>query len=228
MIIFLCVYHKGVRRSVVLKVVLCAPSLFFPIPAPSRRSTWMHSLHMFVEETQRVPKLTEGLDNISEFTLQKLFAANSWALRICSGVCVAYASGQNIQCLVREKVVGGQNKQSVVYSIPCGGCASMYNSKTARGLERRMREHKNDLRHHRTLNSLVIHAEKYDYLPSWDCTTALHTGFNKRKRKLVKAAYIATKEVTNHRDGFVNLSHAAANLVLASQSAHSPTRRPTR
>ncbi|MPC86617.1 hypothetical protein E2C01_081453 [Portunus trituberculatus] len=64
--------------------------------------------------------------------------------------------------------------------------------------------------------------------PFWDCTTALHTGFNKRKRQLVEAAYIATKEVTNHRDGFVNLSCAVANLVLTSQSGRSPTRRPMR
>ncbi|MPC90515.1 hypothetical protein E2C01_085506 [Portunus trituberculatus] len=145
-----------------------------------------------------------------------------------AGVHVTYTSGQNIQCLVREKVVGGQNEQSVVYSIPCGGCASMYYGETARGLERRVREHKNDLRHHRTMNSLVIHTERYDYLPSWDRTRALHTSFNTRKRKLVEATYIATNEVTNHRDGFVNLSHTAASLVLASQSARSPTRRPTR
>ncbi|MPC81406.1 hypothetical protein E2C01_076021 [Portunus trituberculatus] len=78
------------------------------------------------------------------------------------------------------------------------------------------------------MNSLVIHAQKYDHLPSWDRTRALHTGFNKRKKKLVEAAYIATKEVTNHRDGFVNLSRAAASLGIASQSAHSPTRRPAR
>ena len=146
-----------------------------------------------------------------------------------AGIRVAYASGQSIQTIVRGGGSRGKNKLSVVYSIPCGGCPASYYGETARGMEKRMKEHKSDLRHHRTTNSLVLHAEEFDHLPDWEHVEALHTGLNKRKRKLVEAAYIATGKTTNHREGFMNLSHAAAKLVLSSQSPRFPLlRRPHR
>ena len=85
-------------------------------------------------------------------------------------------------------------------------------------MDKRIREHKSDLRHHRTTNSLVLHAEKYDHLPKWEGATAIHTGLKKRKRKLMEAAYIATNENTNHREGFVNLSQPAAKLILTNDN----------
>ncbi|MPD03976.1 hypothetical protein E2C01_099638 [Portunus trituberculatus] len=94
-------------------------------------------------------------------------------------------------------------------------------------MDKRLKEHKNDLRNHRTTNSLVVHAEKYNHLPNWEQVTAVHTGLDK-KRKLVEAAYIASREATNHRNGFVNLSRTAARLILTSQSACPPARRPAR
>ena len=61
--------------------------------------------------------------------------------------------------------------------------------------------------HEGTTNSLVLHAEEQGHLPRWENRTALHTEMEKRKRKLVEAAYIATSLVTNHREGFVSLAY---------------------
>ncbi|MPC88218.1 hypothetical protein E2C01_083116 [Portunus trituberculatus] len=57
-----------------------------------------------------------------------------------------------------------------------------------------MVEHRNDLRQQRTTNSLVMHAKKYSHLSCWRSMTALHTGLEKKKRKIVEAAYIAVRD----------------------------------
>ena len=69
-----------------------------------------------------------------------------------------------------------------------------------RGMERRLKEHRSNLRHHRATNSLVLHAEMHGHLPLWENAAALHTKMEKEKGKLVETAYIATSLVTNHRE----------------------------
>ena len=103
-------------------------------------------------------------------------------------------------------------------------------------MEKRIYEHKRDLHHHRTSNSLVIHAEKSGHLPDWKGASVLHAGLGKRMRKTVENAYIKTMErVTNHREGCVTLAEPTGRLVLAAierkrgnQSPSSIPRRPAR
>ena len=54
-------------------------------------------------------------------------------------------------------------------------------------------------------------------MPRWEIAAALHTEMEKRKRKLVEAAYIATSLVTNPREGVVSLSRSSAKLTLIDQ-----------
>ena len=122
-----------------------------------------------------------------------------------AGMRMAYASGQKLQDLVRARTSDDTRRKSVMYPIPCAGCSAVYYGETARGIERRLKEHRSDLQHHRTTNSLVLHAEEHEHLPRWENAAALHTKMEKRKRKLVEAAYIATSLVTNYREGFVSL-----------------------
>ena len=76
----------------------------------------------------------------------------------------------------------------------------MYYGETGQGMARRLKEHISDLRLHGTSDSLVLHAEEQGHMPRWENATALHTKMEKRKGKLVEAAYIATSLVTNHRE----------------------------
>ena len=115
----------------------------------------------------------------------------------------------------------------LVSGLPCDGCSAAYYGETARGMERTLKEHRSDLRHHRTTNSLVLH-EEHGHLPRWENAAALHTKTEKWKRKLVEAAHIATFLVTNNREGFEGLSRSAAKLTLMDQSARSPGRGPHR
>ncbi|XP_076030421.1 uncharacterized protein LOC143018721 [Oratosquilla oratoria] len=130
------------------------------------------------------------------------------------GIHVAYASGRKIKDIVRGKEDRTINKDSIVYSIPCGGCSAVYYGETSRGLAKRIGEHKKDLRHQRTSNSVMVHAELQGHLPTWENARHLRTGLGKRMRKLMEATHIVSGEVTNHREGYVNLSFVAARLVL--------------
>ena len=51
-------------------------------------------------------------------------------------------------------------------------------------------------------------------MPKMSEATILHKGLEKKMRKTVEAAYIVTENVTNHRDGFVNLARPAGKLIL--------------
>ena len=70
----------------------------------------------------------------------------------------------------------------------------MYFGESGRGLPTRLKEHKADLRHHRTSNALVMHAERTDHLPNWAGATVVHTGLSKLGRRAVEAAYITAEE----------------------------------
>ncbi|MPC85495.1 hypothetical protein E2C01_080274 [Portunus trituberculatus] len=69
--------------------------------------------------------------------------------------------------------------------------------------------------HHRTSNSLVVHARDKGHLPACHGVKILHTGLEKKLRKPVKAAHITTEEATNHKEGFVCLSRTAAKLIIS-------------
>ena len=85
-----------------------------------------------------------------------------------------YFSGQKLYDLAYTNTRDDTRQQSVVYSIPCGSCSLVYYGEMARGMKRRIKEHRSYLRHHRTTNSLVLHAEKHGHLPRWENVVALH------------------------------------------------------
>ena len=81
-----------------------------------------------------------------------------------------------------------------------------------------MQEHRRDVRAHRTSNSLVVHIDERGHLPKWDETQILSTGSSKTVRKVVEAAHIATRNNTNHRDGFVCLAKSTAEEIAKTRS----------
>ena len=129
------------------------------------------------------------------------------------GVSIVHTSGKKI----KDELVNTRGKEtnvnSAVYEIPCGGCDKKYYGETARGMEKRIKEHRNDLRHNRESNSLVIHATRSGHLPAWKDVRTLHSGLEKKKRRTLEAAYIATEPATNHREGFIKLAGTAARIL---------------
>ena len=103
--------------------------------------------------------------------------------------------------------------KSVVYEIPCGGCNKSYVGETGRGVETRLKEHKSDLKFHRTSNAIVVHAEQSHHLPNWGATRLLEKGARKTTRKILEAAHISARDTINTRTGFITLATCAVSLV---------------
>ena len=104
--------------------------------------------------------------------------------------------------------------KSVVYEIPCGGCDKSYVGETGRGVETRLKEHKSDVKFHRTSNAIVLHIDECHHLPEWTGVRVLEKGVKKRTRKILEAAHIASKNTLNSRNGFIALASGAVNLAV--------------
>ena len=130
------------------------------------------------------------------------------------GVRVATSSGQKIKDMVKTKEEKKHSENSVVYEIPCTGCYRTYVGETGRGVKTRLREHKNDVRHHRTSNAIVVHIDECHHLPNWEETKILEKNIKKRNRKLLEAAHIASRDTFNTRSGFITWSSIAAKFAL--------------
>lgn len=128
---------------------------------------------------------------------------------------IATSSGTKIGDIVKEKREKDVNKNSVIYKIPCGGCQKVYIGETGRGISQRTAEHKADIRHHRTSNSLVVHIDQHSHMPKWKDTIIIQEGLDKRMRKTMEAAFICVNEVNNHRDGFICWARSAAEIAVA-------------
>ena len=80
-----------------------------------------------------------------------------------------------------------------------------------------MKEHRSDVKFHRTSNAIVLHIEKYNHLPDWDGTKILENNIKKGTRKVLEAAHIITRDTFNSRSGFITWSSMAAKSVVDQQ-----------
>ena len=78
----------------------------------------------------------------------------------------------------------------MVYEIPCKGCYKTYVGETGRGVDVRLKEHRSDVKFHRTSNAIVLHIEECHHLPDWNETKLLEKNVKKRTRKVLEAAHI--------------------------------------
>ena len=76
-------------------------------------------------------------------------------------------------------------------------------AETTRGLANKMKEHRADVRHHRTSSALVNHIGKVRNLPDWNGTRVLHYGLCSNKRKVLETLYISRNRNINKRLGDV-------------------------
>ena len=130
-------------------------------------------------------------------------------------VSVVTRSGSKIGALVRKNT-HTTNNDSVVYKIPCGTCNNPYFGEAGRGLQTRLKEHRADVRHHRTSNALVIHAEHSGHLPNWGGAGVLHSNLEKSERRAIEAAYITVEENINTSAGFFRLAKPVAHRIIKS------------
>ena len=80
----------------------------------------------------------------------------------------------------------------------------------------RLKEHKSDIRFHRTSNAIVMHIDQCNHLPDWEGTRILEKNIKKQTRKLLEAAHILSRETLNSRNGFITLASSAVRLAVGS------------
>ena len=107
-----------------------------------------------------------------------------------------------------------QQSDSVVYEIPCAGCERVYIGETGRGLQQRLREHRNDMQNIKHSNALVMHALNTSHLPRWNGARILHRGMDRKTRKALEAAAIATHPTINFKLGSSNWAPQAASRIM--------------
>ena len=133
---------------------------------------------------------------------------------------IAAAASKTIKQILSKPPKHGINQRSIVYSIPCNGCEKNYYGETGRGLNQRLREHKADLRFHRTNNALVVHGIEEGHLPNFEQAAAILSSLTKPKRKFWEAVYIhSNKESLNKRAGDFTL--AEGTTLIATNLLHS-------
>ena len=130
------------------------------------------------------------------------------------GIRIATSSGQKIKELVKTKETKTDSEKSVIYEVPCTGCYKTYVGETGRGVKTRVREHKSDVKFHRTSNAIVVHIDECQHLPKWEETRLLEKNMTKRKRKILEAAHIITRNTYNSRGGFITWASTAAKLAV--------------
>lgn len=104
------------------------------------------------------------------------------------------------------------NDLSIVHRISCDSCHKKYFGESSRGLEKRLKEHKMDVRYHRISNALVQHIDECNHLPNWNRAEVIHSGISKPLRKSLEAMHIVLEDSTNGRAGFINWSKTAADI----------------
>ena len=129
-----------------------------------------------------------------------------------AGIKLVESAGTKISDIIKKKS-GSTNEDSIVYRVPCGGCTRSYLGETYRGLQKRVGEHKRDIRNHISTSSFVIHVEEYQHLPNWERSEILWKGQGKSRRKLIESAVIETLPNINSKRGDFTLSSILANIV---------------
>ncbi|XP_076042149.1 uncharacterized protein LOC143026043 [Oratosquilla oratoria] len=101
-----------------------------------------------------------------------------------SGLVVVNDMGKKIGHLV-TKNTQPHSDFSFVCKISWNGCDNAYFGHTHRGLTKRLREHKADIKHHRQTNALVNHVDMEGHLPDWEKNTILAQRLHKKQRKFL-------------------------------------------
>jgi len=119
-------------------------------------------------------------------------------------------------CVSSNKLEQQSYENSQIYSIKCSKCPALYIGETHRRLEQRTKEHKADFKYKRQHSAWVKHAEETLHFPEWSSICTVITNIrNKRRRRLIEAAYIKiSKETINSNGGFFRLAHTIAENIF--------------
>ena len=102
-----------------------------------------------------------------------------------------------------------------MYIASSGGCDKADYGEKYRGLEKRVKEHRADVKYHRTTSAFVNHVDQAGHLPKWEDAITLEKNVSRQSRKVLEAMYIAINKNINQRTG--DLKWAKITAAVASR-----------
>ena len=107
------------------------------------------------------------------------------------------------------------DKNSVVYKVPCRDCSSSYIGETGRELKVRIREHISNVRNNISNSQIAQHTHEHNHTMNWNNTSILSQHKHNRSRRILEACHTLTTQNTLNRaieipDCYTNI----ASLVL--------------
>ena len=180
---------------------------------PGKLASWKRQVKRNLDQERTAPK-----DDLPWITLPTSAATEAVAKLLKGIVNVATPSGTKIGQIVKRK----QEKQtysplSCVYQVPCSICPdTSYIGETMRGFkEKRLSEHKADVRHMREKNAMVKHLKLYPgHIPAWEDAKVLYEKLSNADRKLIEACTIARKDTVNVTRGRYPVSKFTSDLIM--------------
>ena len=111
--------------------------------------------------------------------------------------------------------VGKEDKNSVVYKVPCRDCSFSYIGETGRELKVRIREHISNVRNNISNSQIAQHTHEHNHTMNWNNTSILSQHKHNRSRRILEACHTLTTQNTLNRaieipDCYTNI----ASLVL--------------
>ena len=93
--------------------------------------------------------------------------------------------------LVKHNATSGAPETSPgIYTIPCKDCPKFYIGETGRAFEKRITEHKRDVRYARDSNACFVHLRDEGHQLNWKNAKLIHKSANSYERKMLESLLI--------------------------------------
>ena len=107
-----------------------------------------------------------------------------------------------------------------VYEIPCKDCDQIYVGESGRDLDKRIKEHKNDIKNANENNAMFVHLRKFDHPIDFENAKIVYPSSSVRRRHIIESAliekYKSTNECMNLNKGFSPYNALISRNILAS------------
>ena len=108
-------------------------------------------------------------------------------------------------------------RKAGVYSVPCTQCSKVYIGETFRGIEKRLSEHKYDMKCFNLNNATVQHRFDTGHNANWKEAKMIKYVNDTMTRRCFESAYITSFDTMNQNKGFFLLARPLACLLLNKQ-----------
>jgi len=116
--------------------------------------------------------------------------------------------------LIRHNITSSAIETSPgIYTIPCKDCPKFYIGETGRTFEKRINEHRRDVRYARESNACFIHLRDEGHQLNWKDAKLIHRSSNSYERKIIEALLIRKLPNFNLSAGQWGLDDITSSLV---------------